>query len=87
MTHISSIQAEPTDIVICGPDNPKLARRWSSAGGWERSDGEALHVVVGPDASDERCIALAQRFHLDSAGLMAFRDAGSRGVFIVEQGQ
>lgn len=85
MTHISSIQAEPTDIVICGPDYPKLARRWSPAGGWERSDGEALHVVVGPDTTNEACVALADRFALNAGALLDYRNSGCGGFFVIER--
>lgn len=65
-----------SEVHLCRPDDPRLAKIWSQHGGFEQSDDDAVMVVIGRATSDTTCARLAARFGLEFAALRAFRDAG-----------
>lgn len=60
-------------VFLARPGDRRLAMRWDDAGGFEQAANGPTFVVVGAQTSDDKCAALAQRFGLDLARVLAFR--------------
>ncbi len=62
-------------VIACRPSDARLARVYASGYcGWEQTCGDPLMLIVPPAARDDQCASLADRFHVNAADLIQFRD-------------
>lgn len=60
-------------VLLARPEDRRLAQRWDSAGGFEQTYDGPTFVVIGSETSNDKCAALAARFGLKLADVLAFR--------------
>lgn len=65
-------------VFLCRPDDQRLARaNWPQTGGHEQAADGPIYLVIGSETNDLRCATLADRFGLDVADLIRFRESAT----------
>lgn len=70
--------AETSEVIVCMPNDPRLARKWDQRGGWEQTlsdDRGPVMIVIGTETSDEQLEKMAKRFGVSLVQLRGCREA------------
>lgn len=61
-------------VFVVPPSDSRLGLVWHRKGGYEQACNGPIYVVIGDETPDNKCAALASRFGLPTAELIAFRE-------------